>query len=90
MTRLRRFAIAVIAAATVVIGSLATPSTASAMDCSSAKVLQGIYRMTGEAFFDMGLPTNAVYGMAGPRASPTAGAFKRQHRGAIEVSADRA
>ena len=61
MTRLRRFAIAVFAAATVVVGSLATPSTASAMDCSTARVLQGIYRMTGEAFFYMGMPTNATY-----------------------------
>ena len=62
MMRLRRFAIAVLAAATVVVGSLATPSTASAMDCNSAQVLKSIYYMTGEAFFYMGMPTNATYG----------------------------
>ena len=61
MTRPRRFAISMLAAATVVVGSLATPSPASAMDCSSARVLQGIYRMTGDALFYMGLSTNATY-----------------------------
>ena len=61
MMRSRRFAIAMLAAATVVVGSLATPSTASAMDCSTARVLQSIYYMTGEAFFYMGKPTSATY-----------------------------
>jgi len=61
MMRLRRFAIAVFAAATVVVGSLTTPSTASAMDCSSAQMLKSIYQMTGDALFYLGKFTNATY-----------------------------
>ena len=46
MMRLRRFAIAVLASVTVVVGSLATPSTASAMDCMSARVVEDLYSFT--------------------------------------------
>jgi hypothetical protein len=35
------------------------------MDCSSAQVLKSIYYMTGEAFFYMGMPTNATYWYGG-------------------------
>ena len=61
MMRLKRFAITVLAAATVVVGSLATPSTASAMDCSTATALKSIYYMTGDAFFYLGKWTSATY-----------------------------
>ena len=61
MTRLRRFAIAMLAAATVVVGSLATPSTASAMDCRSARLVEDIYQMTAFAFFQLGMPISGAY-----------------------------
>ena len=61
MTRSRRLAIAVLAAATVVVGNVGTPATASAMDCSSARVVQGVYEMTAHALFLLGMNTHAAY-----------------------------
>ena len=54
MMRLRRFAIAVLASVTIVVGSLATPSTASAMDCRSAAVVGDFYHFTAWALWLMG------------------------------------
>jgi hypothetical protein len=61
MMRLNRFAIAVLASATVVVGSLATPSTASAMDCMSAGVVEDIYTTTAWALTGMGRFAEAMY-----------------------------
>ena len=61
MMRLRRFAIAVLASVTIVVGSLATPSTASAMDCTSAKVVENIYVTTAWALTGMGRYAEAMY-----------------------------
>ena len=54
MTTLRRFAIAMLASATVVAGSLATPSTASAMDCMYARTVEDLYDFTAWALWLMG------------------------------------
>ena len=61
MMRLRRFAIAVLASVTIVVGSLATPSTASAMDCMSAGVVENIYTTTAWALTGMGMYAEAMY-----------------------------
>ena len=60
MTRLRQFAIAGLAAATVAIGSLATTATASAlpMSCSTAIFISHVYMITANAY-------NAAGDMAG-------------------------
>lgn len=52
MMRFRRFAIAAFAAGTIVAGSLAYPSTASALpiSCSLAKALAAMYEATGYAY----------------------------------------
>ena len=60
MMRLKRFAITVLASATVAVGSLATPSTASAMDCTSAKVVENIYVTTAWALTGMGRYAEAM------------------------------
>ena len=67
MSRLRRFAIAALAAATVTVGSLATVSPASAaMKCSTATALASAYIATGDVFFALGYASKAAayYGKA--------------------------
>ena len=63
MTRLRRFAIAVLAAATVTVGSLGVVSTASAMpkDCYQSSLLARAYWSTGVAFASVGAWEQANY-----------------------------
>jgi hypothetical protein len=67
MTRLRRFAIAALAAATVTVGSLATvPPASAAMACSTAMALASAYMATGDVFFALGHVSKAAayYGRA--------------------------
>jgi hypothetical protein len=57
MTRLKRLAIAMAAAATVAFGSLTLVPTASALpmlSCTSTRVLARAYRVTGDAFLSIG------------------------------------
>ena len=56
MTKLRRFAIALLAAATVTVGSLAPVPTASAMprSCTVNLSLAQAYYATGHVFFALG------------------------------------
>ena len=63
MTRLRRFAIAVLAAATVTVGSLAVPPAASAMpmSCTVRKQLSRTYYATGQFFYAIGDDALAYY-----------------------------
>ena len=68
MTRLRRFAIAVVAAATVAIGSLAAAPAASAlpMSCTVSLALAESYLATGNVFYGLGAyqQANFWYGRA--------------------------
>ena len=68
MTRLRRFAIAALAAATLAVGSLATVPTASAMpmSCTVALALAESYIATGNVFYGLGAyqQANWWYGKA--------------------------
>jgi hypothetical protein len=63
MTRLRRFAIAALAAATVTVGSLATVPTASALprSCDQVQALVNAYWATGWAFYSAGVYSAAYY-----------------------------
>ena len=63
MTRFRRFAIAVLAAATVTVGSIATVPTASAMpmSCFQKSLLARGYWSTGVAFWSIGAYEEATY-----------------------------
>ena len=68
MTRLRRFAIVALAAATVTIGSLAIVQPASAaMKCSTAMALASAYMATGDVLYALGQVSAAAayYGRAG-------------------------
>ena len=63
MSRLRSFAIAVLAAATVTIGSLAQPAAASAMpmSCAVRYQLSQSYYATGQIFYALGDDAMAYY-----------------------------
>jgi hypothetical protein len=63
MTRLRRFAIVALAAATVAVGSLATVPTASAMplSCTVKLALADSYISLGNVYFSLGAREQAVY-----------------------------
>ena len=63
MTRLRGLAIAVLAAATVTVGSLAVPASASAMpmSCTVRKQLALSYYATGQVFYALGDDAHAYY-----------------------------
>ena len=63
MTRLRRFAIAALAAATVTVGSLAPVPTASAMprSCQQLQALIDFYYATGWAYYTIGAYNKAWY-----------------------------
>ena len=63
MTRLRRFAIAALAAATVTVGSMATVPTATAlpMSCAQKSHLAASYWATGVAFYSIGAYWQATY-----------------------------
>jgi hypothetical protein len=63
MTRLGGLAIAVLAAATVTVGSLAVPASASAMpmSCTVRKQLALSYYATGQVFYALGDDANAYF-----------------------------
>ena len=63
LTRLRRFAIAVFAAATVAAGGLALPAPASAMpmSCAVRYQLSRSYYATGQVFYALGDYGTAMY-----------------------------
>ena len=63
MTRLRRFAIAALAAATVTVVSLGVVPTASAMpmDCNQRWEIATGYWLTGMAFYGVGAYLQAAY-----------------------------
>ena len=63
MTRLRRLAIAALAATTVTVGSIATVPTASAMpmSCTVRKQLALSYYATGQVFYALGDDANAYF-----------------------------
>jgi hypothetical protein len=63
MNKLRRSAIAVLAAATVTVSSLAIPATASAMpmSCTVRKQLALSYYATGQVFYALGDDANAYF-----------------------------
>jgi hypothetical protein len=63
MARLRRFAIALLAASTVAVGSLAVPSAASAMpmSCAVRYQLSRTYYATAQVFHALGDYTTAFY-----------------------------
>jgi hypothetical protein len=63
MTRLRRFAIAFLAASTVAFGSLALPAPASAMpmSCEVRWALSETYYATAQIFYALGDYTTAFY-----------------------------
>jgi hypothetical protein len=63
MSRLRRLAIAFLAAATVALGSLAVPPAASAMpiSCAARYQLANSYWALGQAFYSLGDDTWAYY-----------------------------
>ena len=63
MSRLRRFAIALLAASTVAVGSLALPAAASAMpmSCAVRYQLSRSYYATGQIFYALGDYTTAFY-----------------------------
>ena len=63
MNKLRRFAIAALAAATVTIGSLAAAPTASAlpMSCTVSLALAQTYIATGNVFYGLGAYQQANY-----------------------------
>jgi hypothetical protein len=63
MSRLRRFTIAVLAASTIAVGSLALPATASAMpmSCAARYQLSRAYYATGQIFYALGDYGTAMY-----------------------------
>jgi hypothetical protein len=62
MKKLRRFAIAALAAATVTIGSLASAPPASAeMSCAQKETLAVAYWAYGIAFYNIGADYQATY-----------------------------
>lgn len=63
VARLRRFAIALLAAATVAVGSLAVPASASAMpmSCAVRIKLAEAYYATGQVFYALGDDAHAYY-----------------------------
>ena len=63
MSRLRRFAIAFLAASTVTVGSLALPATASAMpmSCAVRYQLSRSYYATAQIFYALGDYNTAFY-----------------------------
>jgi hypothetical protein len=63
MSRLRRLAIAFLAAATVAVGSLAVPATASAMtmSCAVRYQLSRSYYATGQIYYALGDDAMAYY-----------------------------
>ena len=63
MTRLRRFAIAVLAASTVAFGNLALPAPASAMpmSCEVRYKLSEAYYATAQVFYALGDTHTAFY-----------------------------
>jgi hypothetical protein len=62
MKKLRRFAIAALAAATVTIGSLAFAPTASAeMSCDQRETLAVAYWAYGNVFYSIGAYQQATY-----------------------------
>src|SRR5215510_672981 len=54
LRKLKKFAITMLAAATVAFGSVATSPTASAMSCTTAQSVSTVYRSMGEVFLAMG------------------------------------
>ena len=63
MSRLRRLAIALLAASTVAVGSLAVPATASAMpmSCAIRYQLSRSYYATAQVFWALGEYATALY-----------------------------
>jgi hypothetical protein len=63
MARLKRFAIALLAASTVAVGSLAVPAAASAMpmSCAVRYQLSLSYYATGQVFYALGDDVMAYY-----------------------------
>jgi hypothetical protein len=63
MSKLRRLAIALLAASTVTVGSLALPATASAMSisCAARWQLSNSYWALGAAFYNLGDDAWAYY-----------------------------
>lgn len=63
MARFKRLAIAVLAALTVAVGSLAVPASASAMpmSCTVRIQLARTYYATGQVFYALGDDANAYY-----------------------------
>ena len=63
MTRLRRLAIALLAASTVAVGSLAVPTATSAMpmSCAVRYQLSRSYYATAQIFYALGDYTTAFY-----------------------------
>ena len=63
MSRIRRFAIALLAASTVAVGSLALPAPASAMpmSCSVRYQLSRTYYATGQILYALGDDAGAYY-----------------------------
>ena len=63
MTRLRRLAIAWLAASTIAVGSLAVPATASAMpmSCAVRYQLSRSYYATAQIFYALGDYPTAMY-----------------------------
>lgn len=63
MSRLRRLAIALLAASTVAVGSLAVPATASAMprSCAVRYQLSLAYYATAQVFYGLGDYATAMY-----------------------------
>jgi len=63
MRGFRRIAIAAAAAATIAVGSLAAPTTASAapMTCNTAMMVSDIYEVTAGAFAALGQKLLAFY-----------------------------
>ena len=63
MARLKRFAIALLAASTVAVGSLAVPAAASAMpmSCTVRYQLSLSYHATGQVFYALGDDAMAYY-----------------------------
>jgi hypothetical protein len=63
MGRLKRFAITLLAASTVAVGSLAVPASVSAMpiSCATRWQLSLSYYATGQVFYALGDVANAYY-----------------------------
>jgi hypothetical protein len=67
MSRLRRFAIAFLAASAIAIGSLAVPATASAMplnppkSCAARYQLSRVYQASADVFHSLGIEDWAEY-----------------------------